>query len=121
MSWSCICAGWRSCAGRCCARPRGITEEQARWRPDGKLLPLLGLVNHLTNVEWRWIDGEMLGEPTGKTEDEYTPGPELTIEAASPPIARAAARPTPRSVGSRPDHSGPARATARTCASSSCT
>ncbi|MET0495221.1 MAG: DUF664 domain-containing protein, partial [Actinoplanes sp.] len=40
------------------------------------------LVNHLTNVEWRWIDGEILGEPTGKTEDEYTPGPELTIEAA---------------------------------------
>jgi hypothetical protein len=60
----------------------GITDEQARWRPDGKLLPLLGLVNHLTHVEWRWIDGEMLGEPTGKTEDEYTPGPELTIEAA---------------------------------------
>jgi uncharacterized damage-inducible protein DinB len=60
----------------------GITDEQSRWRPDGKLLPLLGLVNHLTNVEWRWIDGAMLGKPTGKTEEEYFPGPELTIEAA---------------------------------------
>ena len=60
----------------------GITDEQARWRPDGKLLPLLGLVNHLTHVEWRWIDGEMLGRPTGKNADEYFPGPELTIEAA---------------------------------------
>ena len=60
----------------------GITDEQSRWRPDGKLLPLLGLVNHLTNVEWRWIDGAMLGRPTGKTEEEYFPGPELTIEAA---------------------------------------
>jgi hypothetical protein len=62
----------------------GITDEQARWRPDGKLLPLLGLVNHLTHVEWRWIDGEMLGRPTGRSADEYFPGPELTIEAAIP-------------------------------------
>ena len=60
----------------------GIDEEQARWRPDGKLLPLIGIVNHLTNVEWRWIDGAMLGEPTGKSEEEYTPGPELTMERA---------------------------------------
>ena len=60
----------------------GITDEQSRWRPEGKLLPLLGLVNHLTHVEWRWVDGELLGRPTGKTEDEYFPGPELTIEAA---------------------------------------
>ena len=60
----------------------GVTDEQSRWRPDGKLLPLLGLVNHLTHVEWRWIDGAMLGRPTGKSEDEYFPGPELTIEAA---------------------------------------
>ncbi|GAA3902101.1 hypothetical protein Aau02nite_67460 [Amorphoplanes auranticolor] len=60
----------------------GITDEQSRWRPEGKLLPLLGLVNHLTHVEWRWIDGEMLDRPTGKSEDEYFPGPALTIEDA---------------------------------------
>jgi uncharacterized damage-inducible protein DinB len=60
----------------------GLTDEQARWRPEGRLLPLLGLVNHLTHVEWRWIDGEMLGHPTGKSDDEYLPGPELKIEAA---------------------------------------
>ena len=53
----------------------GIDEAQARWRPDGKLLPLLGIVNHLTHVEWRWIDGAMLGHPTGKDDDEYEPGP----------------------------------------------
>jgi hypothetical protein len=68
----------------------GLDEEQARWRPDGKLLPLIGLVNHLTHVEWRWIDGEMLGRPTGKEPaTEYTPGPELTIDEA---IARYLAR-----------------------------
>jgi hypothetical protein len=60
----------------------GIGEAQARWHPDGKLLPLLGIVNHLTHVEWRWIDGEMLGHPTSKNEDEYEPGPALTIDAA---------------------------------------
>ena len=60
----------------------GVTDEQSRWRPDGRLLPLLGIVNHLTHVEWRWIDGQMLGQPTGKSEEEYSPGPELTIEEA---------------------------------------
>ncbi|UQU67234.1 DinB family protein [Couchioplanes caeruleus] len=51
----------------------GITDEQARWRPDGRLLPLVGIVNHLTHVEWRWIDGQMLGADTGKDESEYAP------------------------------------------------
>jgi hypothetical protein len=51
----------------------GITDEQARWRPDGKLLPLVGIVHHLTNVERRWIDGVMLGEPTTEDPDEYQP------------------------------------------------
>lgn len=59
----------------------GITDEQARWRPGGKLLPLVGIVNHLTHVEWRWIDGQMLGAGTGKDDDEYTPAG-LAIEDA---------------------------------------
>ena len=60
----------------------GLTDEQARWHPDGKLLPLLGIVNHLTGVETRWIDGEMLGRPTSKPADEYEPGAGLTIDEA---------------------------------------
>jgi len=60
----------------------GVDEQQARWRPDGKLLPLIGIVNHLTGVERRWIDREMLGRPADKPADEYEPGPELTIGAA---------------------------------------
>lgn len=51
----------------------GVTDEQARWQPDGKLLPLVGIVHHLTNVERRWIDGAMLGEPTHQDPDEYRP------------------------------------------------
>jgi hypothetical protein len=38
----------------------GITDEQARWTPDGRLTSLIGIVNHLIHVEWRWIDGAML-------------------------------------------------------------
>ena len=60
----------------------GLTDAQARWRPDGALISLLGIVNHLTRVEWRWIDGGMLGRPTERTEAEFSPGAELTLGAA---------------------------------------
>jgi uncharacterized damage-inducible protein DinB len=60
----------------------GLSDEDARWTPDGKLISLIGIVNHLTGVEWRWIDGGMLGHDTTKPADECRPGPELTMEAA---------------------------------------
>jgi uncharacterized damage-inducible protein DinB len=59
-----------------------LTDEQARWRPDGALISLLGIVNHLTHVEWRWIDGGILGRPTDRSEGEFHPGPELTLATA---------------------------------------
>jgi uncharacterized damage-inducible protein DinB len=59
----------------------GLSDVDARWTPDGALLPLIGIVNHLTHVEWRWIDGEMLGRAVTKRADEYHPGPELTVDA----------------------------------------
>jgi uncharacterized damage-inducible protein DinB len=60
----------------------GLTDEQARWTPDGKLISPLGVMNHLTQVEWRWIDGGMRGESVSRSETEFTPGPELTVVAA---------------------------------------
>jgi uncharacterized damage-inducible protein DinB len=36
---------------------RGLTDEQGHWRPDGRLISIIGIVNHLTHMEWRWIDG----------------------------------------------------------------
>jgi hypothetical protein len=79
----------------------GLDEAQARWRPDGKLLPLIGIVNHLTGVERRWID-----DHPGKPDDEYEPGPGLTIGAAidayrdraatTDTAVRAAGGPTPQ-------------------------
>ncbi|MDQ6674292.1 MAG: DinB family protein [Chloroflexota bacterium] len=60
----------------------GLSEEDARWRPDGKLISLIGIVNHLTHVEWRWIDGGMRGEQVSRDEAEFRPGPELTVNGA---------------------------------------
>ncbi len=54
-----------------------------RWTPDGALIPLLGIVNHLTHVEWRWIEGGMRGQEVGRSEEEFRPGPELTVETPS--------------------------------------
>jgi len=78
-----------------------LDEQQARWRPNGRLISLLGIVSHLTLVEWRWIDGGMRGEPTTRpTEAEFsptptptpTPGPELGVaQAVAAYRARAAA------------------------------
>ena len=60
----------------------GLGDEDARWTPDGALLSLLGIVNHLTHVEWRWIEGGMRGQEVSRSEEEFRPGPELTVAAA---------------------------------------
>ena len=31
----------------------GLSEEQLRWTPKGRLLPIIGIINHLTHMEWR--------------------------------------------------------------------
>jgi uncharacterized damage-inducible protein DinB len=60
----------------------GLSEEQARWRPDGKLISVLGIVNHLTHVEWRWIDGCFRGAVVRRSEEEFDPGLALTVAVA---------------------------------------
>jgi hypothetical protein len=59
----------------------GVSDEQARWRPDGRLIPLIGIVTHLTQVEWRHIDGGMLGLEVTRSEDEFAPDAERSIDA----------------------------------------
>jgi hypothetical protein len=49
----------------------GLDEDQLRWTPDGRLLPIIGIINHLTHVEERWIDGRYLGRPFGLRTDEF--------------------------------------------------
>jgi uncharacterized damage-inducible protein DinB len=57
----------------------GLSEADARWTPDGVLISLLGIVNHLTHVEWRWIDGAMRGAETTRFDAEFRPGADLTV------------------------------------------
>ena len=59
-----------------------LSDEESRWTPDGALISVLGIVNHLTQVEWRWIDGGFLGEAVSKDDREYRPGVELSVSEA---------------------------------------
>jgi hypothetical protein len=59
----------------------GITEAQARWRPDGRLLSLVGVVHHLSCVESRWIDGAFLGADVARNEEEFL-ATDVTVEKA---------------------------------------
>ncbi len=61
----------------------GVSDHDAHRSPDGALLPLLGIVNHLTRVEWRWIDGGMRGLTVDRAEEEFHPGADLTVDAAT--------------------------------------
>jgi len=63
-------------------KAEGLSESDARWTPDSRLIPLLGIVNHLTHVEWRWIDGAMKGQDVSRSEEEFAPNSDLTVEAA---------------------------------------
>jgi hypothetical protein len=49
----------------------GLSDEQARWTPDGALLSVVGVINHLTHVEWRWVEGRYLGQPFPERTDEF--------------------------------------------------
>jgi uncharacterized damage-inducible protein DinB len=57
----------------------GLSDEQARWHPDGKLLSVLGVVNHLIHVEWRWIDGAFIRLDTSRSEKEFRPAPTVAV------------------------------------------
>lgn len=61
----------------------GLDDAAAHHRPDGKLLPLAGIVNHLTWVERRWIDGGYLGEAVFRREEEFFPPASLTVDEVS--------------------------------------
>jgi uncharacterized damage-inducible protein DinB len=61
------------------ASAEGLDEDQARWTPDGHLLPIIGIIRHLTEVEWRWTNGRYLQEPvdpSGGRPGQVPPGDE---------------------------------------------
>lgn len=57
----------------------GLDEDNARWRPAEQLISVLGVVNHLTHVEWRWIDGGFGGASVRRDEAEFTPDRKRTV------------------------------------------
>ncbi|HEY6531304.1 MAG TPA: DUF664 domain-containing protein [Acidimicrobiales bacterium] len=69
----------------------GLTDEQGHWTPDGKLISLVGILNHLTHMEWRWIDGGFRGaEVSYEPESEFHPEGLTLAEALAAYRARAA-------------------------------
>jgi uncharacterized damage-inducible protein DinB len=60
----------------------GLDNAQAHWTPGGRLIPLIGIVHHLTHVEWRWIDGGFGGAKVSRRDDEFRPGAEVTLDTA---------------------------------------
>ena len=57
----------------------GLSDDQARWTPDGRLLPIIGIVNHLTHAEWRWTEGRYLGKVFPPRTDEFAPS-DVTLD-----------------------------------------
>jgi hypothetical protein len=57
----------------------GLDEDGARWTPEHRLTPIIGLVNHLTHVEWRWIDGSYGRRRVSRSEAEFTVGRDRTL------------------------------------------
>lgn len=86
----------------------GLSDDEARWTPPGTLIPLIGIVNHLTHVEWRWIDGSMRGEEVSRSGEEFRPGDELTVTAAVTAYHERA-RATEAAVRALPSLAEPAR------------
>ena len=58
----------------------GLDDARSRWTPEGQLIPLLGIVHHLTRVEWRWIDGGFGDVDVTRSEEEFRPGPDLDLD-----------------------------------------
>ncbi|HZN12646.1 MAG TPA: DUF664 domain-containing protein [Acidimicrobiales bacterium] len=97
------------------ATTAGLTDEQARWTPDGALLPIIGIINHLTHMEWRWIEGRYLGAEFPERTEEFVVGAERSLdeviasyrerEARTEEVLRAAPDLGATCLGS--DHGGP--------------
>lgn len=63
------------------SKAEGLTDEQGRWTPEGGVLPLIGIVNHLAHVEWRWIDGAFGGAEVSRSEEEFV-ARDVTLDEA---------------------------------------
>lgn len=60
------------------ATTEGLSEADLRWTPDGRLLPIIGVVNHLRHMEWRWIEGRYLGSAFPPRTEEFAVSNDVT-------------------------------------------
>ena len=60
------------------ATAEGLTEEQLRWTPEGRLVPIIGVINHLAHMERRWIEGRFLNSGFPPREEEWVVGDDVT-------------------------------------------
>ena len=74
------------------ATTAGLTEDQLRWTPEGGLVPILGAVNHLTKMEWRWVEGRYTGSPFPPRTDEWVVDADTTGDEVIAAYARQAER-----------------------------
>ena len=88
------------------AAAAGLTEEQLRWTPERGLLPIIGVVNHLAHMEWRWVEGRYLGSEFPPREDEFAPAGNVTCEEIIDAYWRQAER-TERIVRAAPSLDAP--------------
>ena len=86
----------------------GLSEDQLRWTPPGGLVPLIGIMNHVTHMEWRWVNGRYLCEPfPERTEEWVVPTSTTYDEVRARYVARAAE--TARIVRAAPSLDEPLR------------
>jgi uncharacterized damage-inducible protein DinB len=60
------------------ATTNGLTDEQLRWRPDDRLIAIGAIVNHLTHMERRWVEGRYAGSGFPPRTDEFNLDPSVT-------------------------------------------
>jgi hypothetical protein len=61
------------------ATARGLTDAQMRWRPDDRLMAIGAIINHLTHMEWRWVQGRYLMRPFPARTDEFDLDDSVTL------------------------------------------
>ena len=55
----------------------GLSEAQLRWKPQGRMIPILGIINHLAHMEWRWVEGRYLRLPFPARQEEFIVGEDV--------------------------------------------
>lgn len=65
------------------ATARGLTDAQARWRPDDRLMAIGAIINHLTHMEWRWVEGRYLMRPFPSRTAEFDLDDSVTWSSSS--------------------------------------